>query len=33
LADYARSKEVEITSLATISPTLEDVFVKYTEAA
>jgi len=33
LADYARSEEVEITSLATISPTLEDVFVKYTEAS
>ena len=32
LVDYARSKKVEIVSLATISPTLEDVFVKYTEA-
>ena len=33
LVDYARSKKVEIVSLATISPTLEDVFVKYTEAS
>jgi ABC-2 type transport system ATP-binding protein len=33
LADYARSEEVEIESIATISPTLEDVFVKYTEAS
>ncbi len=32
LVDYARSEKVEIVSLATISPTLEDVFVKYTEA-
>jgi ABC-2 type transport system ATP-binding protein len=32
LVDYARSKKVEIVSLATISPTLEDVFVAYTEA-
>lgn len=32
LVDYARSRKVEIVSLATISPTLEDVFVKYTEA-
>jgi ABC-2 type transport system ATP-binding protein len=31
LADYARSEEVEIESIATVSPTLEDVFVKYTE--
>jgi len=31
LVDYARSEKVEIVSLATISPTLEDVFVKYTE--
>ena len=30
LVDYARSEKVEIVSLATISPTLEDVFVKYT---
>ena len=33
LVDYARSEKVEIVSLATISPTLEDVFVKYTEAS
>jgi ABC-2 type transport system ATP-binding protein len=33
LVDFARSEKVEIVSLATISPTLEDVFVKYTEAA
>jgi len=33
LADYARSEEVEIESIATVSPTLEDVFVKYTEAS
>jgi ABC-2 type transport system ATP-binding protein len=33
LVDYARSEDVEITSIATISPTLEDVFVKYTEAS
>lgn len=33
LVGYARSEEVEIVSLATISPTLEDVFVKYTEAS
>jgi ABC-2 type transport system ATP-binding protein len=32
LVDYAKSNNVEIVSLATISPTLEDVFVKYTEA-
>jgi ABC-2 type transport system ATP-binding protein len=32
LVDYARSEKAEIVSLATISPTLEDVFVKYTEA-
>jgi ABC-2 type transport system ATP-binding protein len=32
LVDYARSEKVEILSLATISPTLEDVFIKYTEA-
>ena len=32
LVDYTRSKNVEIVSLATISPTLEDVFVAYTEA-
>jgi ABC-2 type transport system ATP-binding protein len=32
LVDYARSRRVEIVSLATISPTLEDVFVAYTEA-
>ncbi len=32
LVDYTRSKKVEIVSLATISPTLEDVFVAYTEA-
>ena len=32
LVDYSRSKKVEIVSLATISPTLEDVFVEYTEA-
>lgn len=32
LVDYARSEKIEIVSLATISPTLEDVFVKYTEA-
>ncbi len=32
LVDYARSKKVEIVSLATISPTLEDVFVEYTGA-
>jgi len=32
LVDYARSERAEIVSLATISPTLEDVFVKYTEA-
>jgi ABC-2 type transport system ATP-binding protein len=32
LVDYARLGKVEIVSLATISPTLEDVFVKYTEA-
>jgi ABC-2 type transport system ATP-binding protein len=32
LVDYTRSKDVEILSLATISPTLEDVFVAYTEA-
>lgn len=31
LVDYARSKGVEIVSIATISPTLEDVFVEYTE--
>jgi ABC-2 type transport system ATP-binding protein len=31
LVDYAKSNNVEIVSLATISPTLEDVFVKYTE--
>ncbi|MDD1742463.1 MAG: ATP-binding cassette domain-containing protein [Methanotrichaceae archaeon] len=31
LVDYARSEKIEIVSLATISPTLEDVFVKYTE--
>jgi ABC-2 type transport system ATP-binding protein len=33
LVDYARSERAEIVSLATISPTLEDVFVKYTEAS
>jgi ABC-2 type transport system ATP-binding protein len=33
LVDYAGSEKVEIVSLATISPTLEDVFVKYTEVA
>jgi ABC-2 type transport system ATP-binding protein len=33
LVDYARSEKVEIVSLATISPTLEDVFVKYTAAS
>jgi ABC-2 type transport system ATP-binding protein len=33
LVDFARSEKVEIVSLATISPTLEDVFVKYTETA
>ena len=33
LVDFARSEKVEIVSLVTISPTLEDVFVKYTEAA
>lgn len=33
LMDYARRNRVEIVSLATISPTLEDVFIKYTEAA
>ncbi len=32
LVDYTRSKKIEIVSLATISPTLEDVFVAYTEA-
>ena len=32
LVDYTRSKDVEIVSLATISPTLEDVFVAYTGA-
>jgi ABC-2 type transport system ATP-binding protein len=32
LVDYTRSEKAEIVSLATISPTLEDVFVKYTEA-
>jgi ABC-2 type transport system ATP-binding protein len=32
LVDYTRLKNVEIVSLATISPTLEDVFVAYTEA-
>ncbi len=32
LVDYSRSKNVEILSLATISPSLEDVFVAYTEA-
>lgn len=32
LVDYARSRDVEIVSLATVSPTLEDVFVEYTEA-
>jgi ABC-2 type transport system ATP-binding protein len=32
LVDYSRSKKIEIVSLATISPTLEDVFVEYTEA-
>jgi len=32
LADYARSKKVEIVSLNTASPTLEDVFIAYTEA-
>jgi ABC-2 type transport system ATP-binding protein len=32
LVDYARSEKAEIVSLATVSPTLEDVFVKYTEA-
>ncbi len=32
LVDYARSSGVEIVSLATVSPTLEDVFVEYTEA-
>ena len=32
LVDYSRSKKVEIVSLATISPSLEDVFVEYTGA-
>jgi ABC-2 type transport system ATP-binding protein len=32
LVDYSRSIGVQIVSLATISPSLEDVFVEYTEA-
>ncbi len=32
LVDYSRSKRVEIVSLVTVSPSLEDVFVEYTGA-